>query len=233
VPDPEWIGDSPFIREGRDFVRTAFAFARAPHRFAARWMEDPQKWMNPVVFVATSAAITFAASRLADELLSDAAEKPHSPSFVGSLQTSLSPHAYYLTIAFLTHLMLRLFGSKRRWTTTAAMALYAGGTFASLAMLVVILAVVFLRWRWGVDYRQLSVAARVAVAIPPTLAFSAFLGTVLHRRGGDSPYDHLTDVHLPLRGAGSRRGAGEVRAAENDPAGDAAVAHRTDSHSGL
>jgi hypothetical protein len=62
---------------------------------------------------------------------------------------AIAPYVYYAEIGLIAHLILRIGGSQRRWTSSVAMAFYAGATFhisaTMLIYLIGILATVALR----------------------------------------------------------------------------------------
>ncbi|MCY0997912.1 hypothetical protein OWM54_12270 [Myxococcus sp. MISCRS1] len=113
---------------------TAWEFARGPGRFAQRWARGGwDEVMNPLAFVSVGATLVTFGTRA---LLTLTGEPPPRSLFSEFLM-SLAPHLYYAQLGLVMHVVLRHFGSQRRWSSSVAMVLYAGGTFATLGMLLV------------------------------------------------------------------------------------------------
>ena len=134
---PDWVADAvrAFVRETSLFCRTAIGFSRHPGRFITAWAAGEQHALNPLGFLATSAAILGTARVLALMAMGD---QDSPDSLWIQLLDALGPFAHYLAIGLLCHVVLRLLRVpiKRRATDSAAAALYAGGGPAMAAELV-------------------------------------------------------------------------------------------------
>ncbi|MFP2929665.1 hypothetical protein ACLESO_31595 [Pyxidicoccus sp. 3LG] len=101
--------------------------------------------MNPLAFMSVGAALVTLGSRS----LSMLTGRPPLRSLFPEFLVSLAPHVYYAQLGLVMHVVLRHFGSQRRWSSSVAMVLYAGGTFATLGMLLC-QAVLAVAWSLGV-----------------------------------------------------------------------------------
>jgi hypothetical protein len=142
--EPDWIRQAvaSALAEARAFLRTAWAFTRAPATFARRWAEGAMQALNPLAFMATAAAIVGTAKHAALRIIgwSESTEALWS-----EVLSALAPYAYYVALGAVSHLVLRLGGSRRHLRTTAAVALYAGGGPGALGTLVSLVIFVIVR----------------------------------------------------------------------------------------
>ncbi len=141
--DPRWISQAVdlFLEELALWARTAAGFARHPMQFARDWSAGTGRAQNPLGFLATSAAVL----GTAQHLLTRALNRPEPDlTLLQEVENALSPYAYYATLGLVAHLALRILGSRRRYSSSIALALFAGGgpalfaSFVSFALLLVI-----------------------------------------------------------------------------------------------
>jgi hypothetical protein len=113
------------------FVGTAWAFIRHPGRFSQAWVAGQQEAMNPITFIGAAAALLIFAMRAVGAMT----DRPFAPTFFSQLRLALAPQLYYAQYGLVAHLVLRMMGSQRRWTSSVAISLFAGAIFPTLAML--------------------------------------------------------------------------------------------------
>src|SRR5438132_9210100 len=131
---PDWIAEA--IRNAKGelalFARTAIGFSLHPGRFAAGWVAGKERALNPLAFLATSAALlTGLRAVLA------ATYKVNAPDagLVGQVADVLGPYAHYALLGVIAHGVFRLTGSTARLRDSLAVALFAGGGPAAIAEL--------------------------------------------------------------------------------------------------
>ncbi len=139
---PDWVRDGlrQLADEVRLFLRTAVDFTLRPSRFASEWATGARHALNPLGFLATALAVVGPANVLFAHVVHASDD---SSSLWREVFAALTPFGYYVALGTLQHGVLRLFGSRRRWSDSCAMALYAGGgpaLFAHLTMLTIALA---------------------------------------------------------------------------------------------
>ena len=134
--EPRWVLElwSQLTRKVGPFASTAVGFVFRPKDFVTRWSSGESPAMNPFWFAASAAAVV---ATLQSALLQVLGAKEHAGLVESALKT-LAPYAYYVEIGVAAHLVLYLLGSRRRLGSSVAMALYAGGTMATLGQLLVL-----------------------------------------------------------------------------------------------
>lgn len=131
------------MRQARLYLRTFVAFSVHPYRFAREWSVGAEA-MNPLTFMATSAALLGLANKVFTAWVKD------QPSGLWhDLTDSVGPYLYYAAIALVCHAGLRMFGGRGLWQGSLAIGLFAGGTLASAVRLFGRSVVFYLRWRQG------------------------------------------------------------------------------------
>ncbi|AGC48777.1 hypothetical protein MYSTI_07505 [Myxococcus stipitatus DSM 14675] len=90
--------------------------------------------MSPLAYVTVASALVVGAMRVMKTVKYGVA----TISLFEQFMRTLVPHLYYALLGLVMHAVLRFFGSQRRWSSSVAMALYAGGTFATVGMLLVL-----------------------------------------------------------------------------------------------
>ncbi|WP_342376958.1 hypothetical protein NVS55_36955 [Myxococcus stipitatus] len=116
-------------------LNTAWQFARGPGRFAERWARGGwDEVMSPLAYVSVASALVVLAMRVMKTVRTGAA----SLSMLEQFMRTLVPHLYYALLGLVIHAVLRFFGTQRRWSSSVAMVLYAGGTFATVGMVLVL-----------------------------------------------------------------------------------------------
>jgi hypothetical protein len=111
------------------YLRTVAAVSLRPARFAARWLREEQRALNPLGYFATSVSLMAVVYSLLVRWL-------HLPggneSFLAELLDASGPYLHYAALGLITHALLRLGGSQRTVTGSLAIALYVGGGPATL-----------------------------------------------------------------------------------------------------
>ena len=181
--EPAWLADA--VRKTKDelrrFVETAWACTRHPAQFASEWASGTRQTLNPVGFLATSAAILGPWRNL---FLRWSALLPADASLLGQLYESIQPFILYAALGFLCHPVLRLAGSRRRLSSTVAIALYVGGGPAAAAELVQWPMILLLKRTLGITWigpRELHSPLAVLFALFFVLAFLVYF--VVFARG--------------------------------------------------
>jgi hypothetical protein len=175
--EPPWLEE--MLKPVRAFLETAWAFLRNPARFSREWVSGQQQAMNPLAFIGASTALLIFALRATSAL----AHRTHPPSFFSDLLLALAPQLYYAQLGLVVHWVLRLFGSRRRWTSSVGVALFAGGIFPLVAMLLALGVALGVHFTVGLPtgvsaLKALPSWARLVVALLIGGAFSAFLFTL-------------------------------------------------------
>src|SRR4051812_5122670 len=129
---PNWIREAAANAAGelRLFFQTARDFTAHPIRFAVAFTEGRQRAMNPLAFLATSAALLGGLRLLLRSLAGGADENL---SLVTQALDALAPYLHYAVLGSLAHAVFRLTGARRPLRDSLAMALFAGGGPAALA----------------------------------------------------------------------------------------------------
>ena len=132
--DPAWIRHAfdEARREVIAWLRTFWAIATRPARFARAWVDGEADALGPLAFMGASAALLGAGDRLFGALLG---LKSDAPLWKDALE-ALAPYAYYAAVGVIAHLLLRLFFPLRRITSSLAASLFAGGAMPMLSYLV-------------------------------------------------------------------------------------------------
>jgi hypothetical protein len=131
--DPRWLEAA--LGELRErispWTRTLAGFALRPRRFVAGWLDGSVEPMNPLGFMAASVA----ALSVASQVLADLGHGERQSRLFDRVIESAAPYLYYAALGLLAHLALRSLGARRRWTSTLAVALWAGAAMPTLALL--------------------------------------------------------------------------------------------------
>ncbi|QSQ12526.1 hypothetical protein [Myxococcus landrumensis] len=131
--EPRWVKEA--LAPVKLVLNTAWQFARGPGRFAERWARGGwDEVMGPLPYVSVAAALVVLAMRIMKTVRTGAATMSLAEQFM----RTLVPHLYYALLGLVMHAVLRFFGTQRRWSSSVAMVLYAGGTFATVGMLLVL-----------------------------------------------------------------------------------------------
>jgi hypothetical protein len=127
-------------RSARDelaaWLATMGAVCRTPARFGRAWANGEASALNPLAFLATSAALIGIVSQLSDALTAAGDD-----SLLTNIWRWLQPYALFAVFGLFAHLFLR----RKRARSSVAMALYAGAGPATLYGLVVMVLVTVLR----------------------------------------------------------------------------------------
>src|SRR5207237_817565 len=118
---PDWIAEAwrVFVGDLLAFLRTSAALLRHPRRFSSRWATGQARALNPLAFMATSAALFGAAQAL---FVSDGGD-----SLVAAALALVAPYAHFAWLGLIAHGALRLLGSRQQLRASLAAALYVGG----------------------------------------------------------------------------------------------------------
>jgi hypothetical protein len=118
---PDWIREAwrVTVADLRAFVRTAATFVAHPRRFAAGWAAGRERALNPLAFLATSAAVLGGAQALFG--------LDHGGSIAYTLLALIAPYAHFAFLGLVAHLCLRVLGSHQRLRASLGIALYVGG----------------------------------------------------------------------------------------------------------
>lgn len=169
---PNWIREAlaNAVAELRLFFSTARDFTLHPIRFGAAFTEGRQRAMNPLAFLATSAAL-LGGLRL---LLKTATGAPdENLSLPVQAVDALAPYLHYAALGCVAHAVFRLTGSMRPLRDSLAMALFAGGGPAALAeVLTALTSAAFDLSRVPAD--KPSAVWQVLLIATPMLTFSVF-----------------------------------------------------------
>jgi hypothetical protein len=137
--DHDW--PSAALRSALDelaaWVATMRAVSRAPWRFGCSWASGDATALNPLAFLATSAAFIGIELQAAGALTGDADDS----SLITNILHWLEPYALFALFGLFAHPFLR----RKRVRSSVAMALYAGAGPATLCALVAIILVTALR----------------------------------------------------------------------------------------
>jgi hypothetical protein len=106
------------------FVSTAVGFLVGPARFADDWANGRRRAMNPLGFLATSAAVLVPVRHYCLRRFGIMSEDG---SFAWQIYESLQPFLLFIGLGIFCHPVMRLAGSKRRLRSTLAVSLYTGG----------------------------------------------------------------------------------------------------------
>jgi hypothetical protein len=155
--DHDWLRSA--LRSALDELAawgaTMRAVSRAPGRFGRAWASGDATALNPLAFLATSAAFVGIEIQVADALTGDKDE--------GSLSINilhwLEPYALFALFGLFSHVFLH----RKRMRSSVAMALYAGAGPATLCGLVLILLATALRLAFHPPTENLF------AAVPPWL----------------------------------------------------------------
>jgi hypothetical protein len=180
--EPPWLTEAlePVLK----FLRTAWAFTRSPARFCGDWVSGRQESMNPVAFIGTATALVVFAMRAVGDLT----ERHVAPTLFSQLFLALAPQLYYAQFGLVAHAVLRLLGSRRRWTSSVGVALFAGGIFPTMAMLLSLGVVLGVYWTYGLQegvpaFQAVPGWARIVLGVLISGAFSAFFFTLARGLG--------------------------------------------------
>lgn len=178
--EPDWVAASMrmALAELRLYFETAFDFTRGPVKFAAAWVSSARRALNPLAFLATSVAI-YGVVKIIGERVSNsgAGSRP----LWQEAALAVAPYISYALTGVLAHMLLRLLGSRRKLSSTVAMALYAsaGPGFGAglLITLVVVGARIALHVPLGVPFGAAGAPrwAMLAAMSMVLFAFAAFL----------------------------------------------------------
>ncbi|MFL5347045.1 MAG: hypothetical protein ACJ8AT_19850 [Hyalangium sp.] len=140
--------------------------------------------MNPVTFIGTATALVVFAMRA----VGDTTGRHMAPTFFSQLFLALAPQLYYAQFGLVAHAVLRLLGSRRRWTSSVGVALFAGGIFPTIATLLSLGVVLGVYWFHGLPedvspFQAVPAWARIILGVLISGAFSAFFFTLARGLG--------------------------------------------------
>jgi hypothetical protein len=130
---PDWIADSvrSALGELLLFFRTAAAFTLRPGRFAKEWVGGRRRALNPLAFLATSAALLGGLRALFHGAFPASDD---GGGLTGQIADAVAPYLHYAALGVIAHFVFVLCGSRGvRLRESLAVALYAGGGPAALA----------------------------------------------------------------------------------------------------
>jgi hypothetical protein len=141
--EPRWIAEAARAgwHEALLYARTFAGATLRPGRFVRGWLAG-ERAMNPFGFLATSAALLATSTSLLGHLLD---RDEGGSSLLEELQQSLSPYVYYAALGLIVHGVLVATGSRRKLSSSIAVALYAGGGPATLMTLLYVALAAVLR----------------------------------------------------------------------------------------
>jgi hypothetical protein len=119
------------------YLRTFAGVALRPMRFSRAWASGELEAAGPLAFMASSAAIAGVATQLVQPLLGIQSNE----TLLRQVGLALAPYLFYSAVGLLCHALLRPIGARRRWSTSLALALYAGGAMPMVAQLLSLAAV--------------------------------------------------------------------------------------------
>jgi hypothetical protein len=170
--EPRWVGElwTQLAKRVGPFASTAVGFVLRPKAFVERWRGGESPAMNPFWFAASAAAVV---TTLQTALLQALGAKEHAGLVETALKT-LAPYAYFIEIGVAAHAVLYVLGSRRRLSSSVAMALYAGGTMATLGQLVVLAVLAAFQLATPADAPAAPPGAEITVIIALMLSFAGF-----------------------------------------------------------
>lgn len=196
-PEVKWLVDHPVVLQAVLYLRTFGAFSAHPHRFAREWSSGAEA-MNPLTFMATSAALLGLATKVCYAAVTD---RPSGLWY--ELTSSIGLYVYYAIVSLVCHLALKPFGARKSWHGSLAIGLFAGGTLAFATRLVGTGVLWVLRWQDGVlastHYSRSSIPLAV-LFLSSLLWFFGALGLGLAGLHGLRRRVALAVVLVPLVG---------------------------------
>jgi hypothetical protein len=187
---PDWIAEA--IRNARAelvlFVRTAVACSLHPGRFAAEWSAGKLHALNPLAFLATSAA-ALSAARL---VLATLFKLPSADEgLLAQIADALGPYAHYAALGLVAHLVFRLSGSRAPLRESLGVALFAGGGPAAMSELLLrIIGAILASRAGGTTTLSPDGAWQTTLIVTASISFSVFSFAfcsgmaAIHRVGG-------------------------------------------------
>jgi hypothetical protein len=183
--EPDWVSDAARLAwaEARHFVRTVAAFIRGPRRFAAAWAEGRGGAMHPLGYLLNALAVLLPYQVCWSHLSGDSS--PAAPVWLELVRPAVYV-AGNVVFAVVSHVLLLLGGSRRRLTSTVAMALYASGGPMTLASLMI---APLLRWGASPLVLWLPLCAFLVTYAAATKGLHRVSWNLVHcqPRGGDHP----------------------------------------------
>lgn len=123
--EPNWIGEviEQALERVRPFLTTAQEFTFRPTSFIARWVSGEKFAMNPLLFAAAAVLVISTVRQLVQSL--DGSQTKNS--LLTTAWLALAPHIYQFEIGCIAHWVVSALGPHRKWASSIAMSLYAGG----------------------------------------------------------------------------------------------------------
>jgi hypothetical protein len=178
---PDWIAEAwrVTVADVRAFLQSSVALLRRPRQFAARWATGQSRALNPLAFMATSAAVLGVAQALIG--------LGSGNTLAAAALAVAAPYAHFGWLGLLAHAALRLLGSRQKLRVSLGVALYVGGAPALAFTLVLYGVSVAMYFATHVDtfeaaIKHLPFAARLLVALifdSGFLAVLTYLGAAL------------------------------------------------------
>jgi hypothetical protein len=168
---PRWASESIEVtrNEITQWWRTFRAFLAHPINFVVEWSEDRSGAMNPLGFLAASAGVLGIIRSLG--LAGIGFERAET--LGEQIWESITPFLHYIGLGLLMHVVLfTLCSVKRRWSSTAAVTMFAAGSAGALGEAIAWLIISLLTYA-GLDLPLPVVGAILGVALA---AFCNYLG---------------------------------------------------------
>lgn len=128
---PRWVSDSVAITRGEllQWWKTFRSFLAHPVTFVLEWSEGRGDAMNPLGFLAASAGVLGVVRSVGLTMIGfERAE-----SLGEQVWESITPFLHYIGLGLLMHIVLfTLCNVKRRWSSTAAITMFAAGSAGAL-----------------------------------------------------------------------------------------------------
>ncbi len=205
---PDWIRESwrAFVADAAAYVRTSIAIVRRPRNFAAAWAAGRERALNPLAFLATSAALLGAAQVLVGY--------EGGGNLLSAVLGLVAPYAHFAWLGVLAHAALRALGSRQPLRASLAASLYVGGAPAlvfTVAFYVLsgVLVTATHTQMFDTASAALPRAAHIAVAISVYVGFAVvmtYLGAALVGAHDVPPWKGLVAIVVALAVSGALYG---------------------------
>jgi hypothetical protein len=117
------------------FGQTFVAFLLHPRRSAGQWQAGERRFMNPLVYSASAAAVYWSFTSVLGGLWPVPGSGVPSP-LLQQFSSAVTPYVHYGLLGTAMHFGLRCLGSQRRVIGSIGAALFAGGSVGTAAALV-------------------------------------------------------------------------------------------------
>ncbi|MCU1281841.1 MAG: hypothetical protein JWM53_5387 [bacterium] len=168
-PDPQWFREAvgAIAHEIFAWLRALAAVTRAPRRFVADWADGRTRPLNPLAFALNGLALAGPVTAIAVHVI-DIGDDDF-PLWLLLVKPAI-PWLYNLLFLVPVHLLLRLFGARRKLRTTFGAAFYAGGPIVIVRLLFLPLHLLAVTPRYFADVR-----VALATGVVGIIEFGVFL----------------------------------------------------------